>query len=178
MGYIIEISSNDPIYQSPIFSNNKKNKSFISIFRKRRKYKFGKKIGQHYGAQFFTKGQRRGLRIGGSNVGLFVVDTDIENNIVYVGLGENHPGLYKRALFILEKNIHWIREDFPLFFLKEKKINVKCRIRYKQDLQSAKLSSVNKGIYIIFEKHQKSITDGQFAVWYLKEELIGSGLIS
>lgn len=176
LGEIIEISSDDPIYQSPIISINNKENFFLSIFRKRRKYKFGKKIGIHYGAQFFTKGQRRGLRIGGTTKCLFVIDTDIENNIVFVGLGATHPGLYKKALFIREENIHWIREDFS--FLKGNKINVKCRIRYKQDLQHAKLNCVNKGIYIIFEKPQKSITEGQFAVWYFKEEVIGSGLIS
>lgn len=176
LGDIIEISSDDQIYQSPIMPYNNKIVNFISIFRKKRKYKFGKIIGQHYGAQFFTKGQRRGLRIGGSNEGLFVIDTNIETNIVYVGLGENHPGLYNKALFIIENNIHWIRED--LAPKKGNKINVKCRIRYKQDLQDAKLNSVNKGIYIIFEKKQRSITEGQFAVWYLKKEIIGSGLIS
>lgn len=175
LGDIIEISSNDPIYQSLIFQFKNKEECFISIFFKK-KYKFGRKIGHHYGAHFFTKGQRKGLRIGGYPVGLFVLDTDIENNIVYVGMGEDHPGLYKNALFIKKKDIHWIRED--LTFTQGNKLNVKCRIRYRQDLQHAQLQRVNKGLYISFDNPQKSITEGQFAAWYFKKELIGSGIIS
>lgn len=175
LGDIIGISSDDPIFQLPIIPYN--NKEEVFIFRnRRRKYKLGKRIGQHYGAQFFTMGQRKGLRIGGYSKGLFVLDTDIENNLVFVGLDENHPGLYNDALFIINKDIHWIREDLALFQLNV--INVKCRIRYRQDLQHAKLQRVEKGLYIVFDTPQKSITKGQFAAWYLEEELIGSGLIS
>lgn len=175
-GDIIEISSDDPIYQSPFKPFDNKEECFISIFTNRRKYKFGQIIGQHYGAHFFTKGQRKGLRIGGYPEGLFVLDTDIDTNIVYVGMGENHPGLYKNVLFVKEEDIHWIREDLTL--LQGNKLNVMCRIRYRQDLQHAQLQRVKKGLYIIFEKPQKSITEGQFSAWYLKKELIGSGIIS
>lgn len=175
LGSIIEISSDDPTYQSPIIQVNNKEKHFIDIFFKK-KYHFCREIGHHYGAQFFTKGQRKGLRIGGYSKGLFVLDTDIENNIVYVGMGENHPGHYKNALFIKEEDIHWIREDLTLH--QGNKLNVKCRIRYRQDLQHAQLQRVKKGLYISFDKPQKSITEGQFAAWYFKEELIGSGIIS
>jgi tRNA-specific 2-thiouridylase len=176
LGDIIEISFNDPVYQDPIFPFSSNKEWFISIFRKNRKYYSGGIIGQHYGAHFFTKGQRKGIRIGGYPKSLFVLDTDIINNIVYVGMGDNHPGLYKNTLFIKEKDIHWIRKD--LAFHQGNKLNVKCRIRYRQNLQHAKLQQVKKGIYIIFEKPQKSITEGQFAAWYLNEELIGSGKIS
>ncbi|AGC66884.1 tRNA(5-methylaminomethyl-2-thiouridylate)- methyltransferase [Candidatus Uzinura diaspidicola str. ASNER] len=176
LGDIIEISSNDPIYQSPIIPISAKEEGFISIFTNRRKYNFGKVIGQHFGAHLFTKGQRKGIRIGGYTEGLFVLDTDIDNNILYVGIGENHPGLYKNALFIKEEDIHWISEDLALF--QGNKLNVKCRIRYRQDLQHAQLQRVIKGLYITFEKPQKTINEGQFAAWYLKEALIGSGIIS
>lgn len=176
LGNIIEISSEDPIYQSPIIPINSWEEGFISIFTNRRKYKLGKIIGQHSGAHLFTKGQRKGIRIGGYTKGLFVVDTDIVSNIVYVGLGENHPGLYKNALFIKEEDIHWIRDDLTL--LPANKLKVKCRIRYRQDQQEAQLQRVKKGLYITFVKPQKTINEGQFAAWYLKEEIIGSGKIS
>lgn len=176
MGNIIEILFDNPIYQSPIIPFNNKEEGLISILTNLRKYNVGKIIGQHFGAQFFTNGQRKGLRIGGYPEGLFVLDTEIESNIVYVGMGENHPGLYKNALFIKKEDIHWIRED--LTFLQGNKINVKCRIRYRQELQHAKLHRVKQGLYIVFDKYQKAITEGQFAAWYLEEELIGSGLIS
>lgn len=174
MGDIIEISSDDPIYQSPIIRVKNK-ECFISIFEKKN-IEIKQIIGQHYGSHFFTKGQRKGLRIGGFPEGLFVLDIDIENNIVYVGMGEDHPGLYDKVLFIKEENLHWIREDLVL--LQGNKLNVKCRIRYRQNLQHAQLQRVKKGLYISFENPQKSITKGQFAVWYFKEELIGSGMIS
>lgn len=176
LGDIIEISSDDPIYQSPIIPIDNKEKGFISIFTNRRKHKFGKRIGRHYGAHLFTKGQRKGIRIGGYKEGLFVLGTDIETNIIFVGIGESHPGLFKNSLFIKEENIHWIREELALS--KGDKLNVKCRIRYRQDLQHAQLQRAKKGLYISFETPQKTITEGQFAAWYLKEELIGSGFIS
>lgn len=176
LGNIIEISFADRISQSPIIPFNTKEKGFISIFSNIRKYYIGKIIGQHYGAHLFTKGQRKGLRIGGYSEGLFVLDTDIETNIIYVGLGKKHPVFYKNALFIKEENIHWIRED--LTFLQENKINVKCRIRHRQELQRAHLQRVKKGLFIVFEKPQKAISEGQFAAWYFKEEIIGSGLIT
>ena len=93
-----------------------------------------------------------------------------------MGMGKNHPGLYKGALFIKEKDIHWIRKDMELS--KEENLKVKCRIRYRQSLQSACLYKVENGLYIVFEKNQSSITEGQFAAWYIDEELIGSGVIS
>lgn len=176
MGNIIKISSKDPIYQNPIFPLKNMEEWFISIFRKKKIYYSGVVIGKHYGAHFFTKGQRKGIRIGGYKKGLFVLETDINNNIVYVGLGSDHPGLYKQSLFIKEEDIHWMRNDLTL--LQGNKLNVKCRIRYRQNFQYAQLLKVKKGLYINFKKPQKSITEGQFATWYFKEELIGSGLIS
>lgn len=175
LGYFIELKFDNPIYQFPIISFNNKEEGFIYIFTNRRKYNGGKIMGQHYGHHYITKGQRQGLRIGGNPEGIFALNTDIENNIVFVGMRHNHPGLYKNALFIKKEDIHWIREDLKY---QVNKINVKCRIRYRQELQNAKLQSVKKGLYIVFETPQKTITEGQFATWYFKEELIGSGLIS
>ncbi|YBU88136.1 MAG: tRNA 2-thiouridine(34) synthase MnmA [Candidatus Walczuchella monophlebidarum] len=136
----------------------------------------GKVIGYHTGASYFTKGQRKGLRIGGQIERLFVIDTDIEKNIVYVGMGKNHPGLYKRALFVKENDIHWVRYDLALN--NGKSLEVTCRIRYRQPLQRAFLHKVKIGLYTIFEQPQWAITEGQFVAWYLGEELIGSGIIS
>ena len=136
----------------------------------------GKVIGTHPGAYYFTKGQRKGLRIGGQIERLFVIDTDIEKNIVYVGMGKNHPGLYKRALFVKENDIHWVRSDLALN--NGKSLEVTCRIRYRQPLQRAFLHKVKIGLYTIFEQPQWAITEGQFVAWYLGEELIGSGIIS
>ncbi|WP_185862960.1 tRNA 2-thiouridine(34) synthase MnmA [Blattabacterium cuenoti] len=176
-GEIVMIDSNALMYHP-------KKKSFLSkeeelfFLSKRKKYQKsdGKVIGYHHGAQFFTKGQRKGISVGGHKKALFVIETDIKENIVYTGMGKNHPGLYKKSLFIHEKDIHWIREDLAL--LNGEKIEVLCRIRYRQPLQKALLYKIKNGMFIEFEILQCAITEGQFAVWYLDEELIGSGVIS
>ncbi|WP_265614201.1 tRNA 2-thiouridine(34) synthase MnmA [Bacteroidetes bacterium endosymbiont of Geopemphigus sp.] len=176
-GDIIEIPPDTDIYdkQKNFSELNEEKYAFLArnyIYNKT----CGKVIGKHLGAHYFTKGQRKGLGIGGHTEGLFVIDTDIKQNIVYVGMGKNHPGLYKGALFVKENDIHWLRKDLELN--KGEKLKVKCRIRYRQSLQSACLYKVENGLYAIFEKSQVSITEGQFAAWYIDEELIGSGVIS
>ncbi|SMC84925.1 tRNA 2-thiouridine(34) synthase MnmA [Moheibacter sediminis] len=137
---------------------------------------FGKVVGQHDGAHYFTKGQRKGLGVGGMVEPLFVLDTDVEENIIYTGQGSSHPGLFKKALYIQEEEIHWIREDLKLNA--DETLEAMVRIRYRQPLQKATLHKAAKGLYIEFENPQSAITEGQFAAWYLDDELIGSGVIN
>jgi tRNA-specific 2-thiouridylase len=136
----------------------------------------GKVVGIHDGAHFYTIGQRKGLNVGGKAEPLFVIDTDVEKNIVYVGMGQQHKGLYRHGLFIRNDDIHWIRPDLAMITNEVRKYSV--RIRYRQSLQSAQLFQMTDGIYIIFDYPQRGITSGQFAAWYDGEELIGSGVIS
>ncbi|MGE0079063.1 MAG: tRNA 2-thiouridine(34) synthase MnmA [Bacteroidales bacterium] len=136
----------------------------------------GKKVGEHQGAQFYTIGQRKGLNVGGKAEPLFVISTDIAENIVYVGMGQNHPGLYRKALFINTNEIHWVRPDLKLSIGQH--IELMVRIRYRQPLQKATLYYKNEGIYIVFNDPQRGITAGQFAAWYYGDELIGSGVIA
>jgi len=132
--------------------------------------------GKHRGAHFFTIGQRKGLNVGGKKEPLFVISTDIENNIVYTGQGKDHPGLYRKGLFIHSDDIHWIREDIKM---KPGEVrNLLVRIRYRQPLQKASLHLCKEGMYIIFDRMQRGITPGQFAAWYDGEELLGSGAIA
>lgn len=135
----------------------------------------GKTIGKHSGAHFFTIGQRKGLNIGGFREPLFVIGTDTVNNIVYVGEGQSHKGLYRKGLFINNSDIHWIRPDLEVSVGDHRDLLV--RIRYRQPLQHARLFARQEGYYIIFEKSQRGITPGQFAAWYDGEELLGSGVI-
>ena len=132
-------------------------------------------IGTHNGAHFYTIGQRKGLNIGGYREPLFVIGTDIDNNIVYVGESQEHPGLYRKGLRIKNNEIHWIRRDLELRDNESKEYEV--RIRYRQPLQKAMLFRKNGDIYVIFNKLQRGITSGQFAAWYSGEELLGSGTI-
>lgn len=135
----------------------------------------GKVVGEHSGAHFFTIGQRKGLQVGGMKEPLFVLASDTEQNILYVGQGEHHPGLYRDALFMQAPEVHWIREDLRLNPGGE--MRVEARIRYRQPLQAATLMATEKGHFLIFDNPQKSITPGQFAAWYQANELVGSGVI-
>lgn len=135
----------------------------------------GKVVGEHRGAHYFTVGQRKGLGIGGTPEPLFVIHTDTENNLVYTGQGEKHPGLYREALFIKNDDIHFINPADALRPGDEKPFDV--RIRYRQKLQKALLVRTETGLYILFEEPQRGITPGQFAAWYAGDELVGSGVI-
>ena len=138
--------------------------------------KDGKVIGTHQGANFFTIGQRKGLNIGGKEEPMFVISTNIETNIVYAGMGQNHPGLFRKGLFINANEVHWVRPDRMM--KPNESIDLLVRIRYRQPLQQATLHCRENGIYITFKNPQRGITAGQFAAWYDGDELIGSGVIN
>jgi tRNA-specific 2-thiouridylase len=161
---------------------------------KKTRYKenpFGKIVGKHDGAQFYTIGQRKGLNIGGHKDSIFVIETDIPDNIIYVGEGHTHKGLSRSCLRIDPSEIHWIREDMRMAVGEIRRYRV--RIRYRQPLQDATLIMRENGLYILFDQPQRGITSGQFATWYSpladsKEassslhkdtsvEMIGSGVI-
>ena len=135
----------------------------------------GKKAGEHNGAHFYTIGQRKGLGVGGRKEPLFIIGTDVERNIVYVGEGYAHPGLFRRGLYIRPGEMHWISPDSILPMDSSARYSV--RIRYRQPLQGAMLHTTPEGSYIIFDEPQRGITPGQFAAWYSGDELVGSGVI-
>jgi tRNA-specific 2-thiouridylase len=131
--------------------------------------------GEHNGAHFYTKGQRKGLNIGGTPEPLFVIDTDVNSNTIYVGQGKAHPGLHRQGLRVLNKDIHWLREDLKL--KNDEDATYKARIRYRQPLEPARLYQREDALYIIFDNEQTAIAEGQFVAWYNDDELIGSGVI-
>jgi tRNA-specific 2-thiouridylase len=135
----------------------------------------GKIIGTHNGAHFFTIGQRKGINIGGFREPLFVLGTDIRENILFVGEGQSHPGLHRKGLFIRSNDIHWIRTDLEMKTGEVREYDV--RIRYRQPLQKARLFRRKKGIYIVFNRLQRGVAPGQFAAWYHGDEVMGSGVI-
>ena len=136
----------------------------------------GKIVGEHQGAHYFTKGQRKGLDVGGTKEPLFVIETDVVENVIYTGQGKNHPGLYRRTLFVKDEELHWVRPDLALKV--DENMQVMARIRYRQALEKATLYKVNGGLYVDFKKKQSAITEGQFVAWYIDDELIGSGVIA
>ncbi|MES2811333.1 MAG: tRNA 2-thiouridine(34) synthase MnmA [Bacteroidota bacterium] len=135
-----------------------------------------KVVGKHQGAHYFTIGQRKGLNVGGTKEALFIIATDIETNSIYTGQGHTHPGLFKKALFVAQDEIHWIRTDLALKV--GETMPVKARIRYRQELQDAILHQFVNGLYVEFNQPQSAITEGQFVSWHINDELIGSGVIS
>ena len=136
----------------------------------------GKVVGEHQGAHYFTIGQRKGLDVGGTKEPLFVLETDVNENIIYTGQGKGHPGLYRRTLFVDQDELHWVRTDLALEV--DGTMEVMARIRYRQPLQKAVLYRVDTGLYVDFAEKQSAITEGQFVAWYIGDELIGSGVIS
>lgn len=176
-GEIIEIPSDYSGYhkEPPIYNSKEEELAFISEKQNYSK-EDGKVVGKHQGAHYFTKGQRKGLAVGGTTEPLFVIDTDVKENVIYVGLGKNHPGLYKNGLLVFPEETHWVRNDLKINV--GETISVMARIRYRQKLEKAIIYSTNSGLYVIFENPQSAITEGQFVAWYIGEELIGSGVIS
>ena len=135
----------------------------------------GKKIGEHKGAHFYTIGQRKGLGIGGRKESLFIIGTDVAQNVIYVGEGDSHPGLHRKALKIKPEEIHWVNPSRELKVGESARFSV--RIRYRQPLQQATLFVREEGAYLLFDEAQRGIAAGQFAAWYDGEELVGSGVI-
>jgi tRNA-specific 2-thiouridylase len=176
-GLIVEIPQENELYQKelPVFKSEVDKLKHLS-----RKIAYqitdGKVVGKHQGAHYFTKGQRKGLAVGGTAEPLFVIDTDVDDNIIYTGQGKAHPGLLKSVLFVKESEVHWIRQDLVLKV--DETLKVKARIRYRQPLQDAILYKMENGLYVAFKKEQSAITEGQFVAWYLEDELVGSGVIS
>jgi len=175
-GKIIIIPKDSNIYSK----KNSENISYENLYNISKSFNYslndGNHIGNHSGAHFFTVGQRKGLSIGGTKEPLFVLKTDVKNNIIFVGEGKEHPGLYRKTLFISQNDLHFVRTD--IYQKKEIYYKVKARIRYRQPLQNAFLLIVNNGAFLIFDKKQSSVAKGQFAVWYKNKELLGSGIIN
>lgn len=176
-GVIVEIPKEQEIFNviMPQFDSKEEKLKYLS---RKIDYKVddGKIVGKHQGAHYFTNGQRKGLGVGGNVEPLFVIDTDVNENVIYTGQGKEHPGLLKKALFVSNEELHWVREDLALKL--DETMQVKARIRYRQSLQEAKLYKVDSGLYVEFNEFQSAITEGQFVAWYLNDELVGSGVIS
>ena len=176
-GEIVEIFRDSELYQKemPNFENKLEELRYLSS-KIHYKKEDGKVIGKHQGAQYYTIGQSKGLGIGGHKESCFIIHRDMEHNILFVGEGHSFPGLYRKALKINPSEVHWVREDLKLN--NGETMDAMVRIRYRQPLEKATLYQFEEGLYIEFENPQSAIAEGQFAVWYDGEELLGSGVIS
>ena len=176
-GEIVQVSDTADVYQreQPNFNSKEEELDFFAT-----KYQYnkldGKVVGKHLGAHYFTKGQRKGLAVGGTKEPLFVIETDVRENVIYAGEGKHHKGLFRSVLFVSNEEEHWIREDLKL--KNQESLDVEARIRYRQPLEKAILHKVENGIFVEFQNPQSAIQEGQFVAWYQNEELLGSGVIS
>jgi tRNA-uridine 2-sulfurtransferase len=174
-GPIIEIPADMPQFKA--YHNLEKTEENLAALVKPFVYHVedGIKVHEHIGAHYYTIGQRKGLHIGGRPNPSFVIGIDTTENVVYTGQEETHPGLSRSALLIRNEDIHFIN---PNYKLKDgDSLTCKVRIRYRQPLQEATLYKKEEGLYILFKDLQKGITPGQFATFYIEDELIGSGVI-
>jgi tRNA-uridine 2-sulfurtransferase len=176
-GLIFEVEAENEIYNQPEINFDTIEEK-LAFEAKNIIYtpELAKVVGKHQGAHYFTIGQRKGLNVGGTKEALFIISTNVETNTIYTGQGANHPGLFKKALFVSSEEIHWIRPDLAL--KTGQTMQIMARIRYRQELQKATLHQFENGMYVAFEKPQSAITQGQFVSWHINEELIGSGVIS
>ncbi|MAO46463.1 MAG: tRNA 2-thiouridine(34) synthase MnmA [Crocinitomicaceae bacterium] len=169
-GNIIEIDSDHSVFKADISDNHSRSQAFNFS------EDMGLVVGKHQGAHFYTIGQRKGLNVGGKPEPLFVIGTDVYTNTVYVGQGDKHPGLFRDALLVKTEEIHWVRPSQKL------KVGESCeyslRFRYRQPLQTGRLEMTEDGVYMLFDTPQKGIASGQFATWYMNDELVGSGPIA
>ena len=163
-GRIVEVSGHSPVIQE---AKPGKPWGFVP--------EDGVEVGTHQGAHYFTVGQRKGLLVGGKPLPLFVLATDVEQNVVYVGQGEDHPGLYRSALWIAAADVHWVQPWRSLD--SGSSADFLVRIRYRQALVPARLRAEDGGLWIAFSKPMKAVAPGQFAAWYEGDDLIGSGVI-
>lgn len=134
----------------------------------------GKIVGRHNGVYFYTLGQRRGLGIGGSADGngerWFVLDKDVEKNLLIVSQGEDSI-LFKDGL---------ITEGFNFITPPpSREFDCEIRIKHRQPLQKAKATVLDNGdVRILFEQKQRAIAPGQYAVIYFGEICLGGGVIN
>ena len=170
VGSIVEIPSDHDIYKADRISNSERASSYTYSPN------MGEIVGEHQGAHFYTIGQRKGLNVGGKPEPLFVIGTCVETNTIYVGCGENHPGLHRDAILIKTEEIHWIQPSQRLDVGESKEYSL--RFRYRQPLQKGRIEMTSEGLYLLFDSPQKGVASGQFATWYDGDALVGSGPIA
>ena len=176
-GIIVQIDKNHPVYQHSLPEGlSLEERLAFEANKIKYTHEMGKVVGKHQGAHYFTIGQRKGLNVGGTTDPLFIIATDVTTNTIYTGLTSQHPGLFRKALFISNPELHWVRTDLAL--ANGESMQVMARIRYRQPLQKATLYQFESGMYVAFDEPQSAITEGQFVAWHIDEELIGSGVIS
>ena len=134
----------------------------------------GEYLGRHHGLMYHTIGQRQGLGIGGlanhTEAPWYVVGKNLDDNILLVAQGNEHPALFSDSLSI--GDIYWVADESPLLPLR-----CSAKVRYRQPDQASTVQSKDDGYHVVFDRPQRAITPGQSAVFYLDERCLGGGVI-
>ena len=132
----------------------------------------GKKVGTHHGVAYYTIGQRRGLAIGGPGDAYFVVDKDVEQNIVYVAQGKDHPALFSDELTAYDAT--WVSGFAP----SPLPYHCQAKIRYRQPDQECVIESIDDAtLHVRFLVPHRAITSEQSIVFYKDGICLGGAVI-
>ncbi len=124
-------------------------------------------VGRHIGLMYYTIGQRRGLNLGGEHSRSYVVEKDLDNNILYVANGDENKYLYSTKVIINDFN-----------FLTDETIkNCSCKFRYRQEDVRCVVSNISGNTLEIVYDKTRAVTPGQFCVLYDNEKCLGGGII-
>lgn len=135
----------------------------------------GTPCGEHDGLMYYTMGQRKGLGIGGGHgdkeAPWFVADKDLDNNILIVAQGHDHPALYHQQL--VANQVHWIAGSPPVSLE-----GLAAKIRYRQADQPCTITDLSQDqVQVQFDSKQFAITPGQSVVFYAGNECLGGAII-
>lgn len=136
----------------------------------------GQYIGKHHGLMYYTLGQRQGLGIGGvknaPDEPWFVLEKDLDNNVLIVGQGHDHPLMLHNTLEAGQ--LDWCGSQSLTATLR-----CTAKTRYRQPDQACVVEPLAGGlrIKVSFDKPQRAITPGQSVVLYAGEVCLGGGII-
>ncbi|TXS92891.1 tRNA 2-thiouridine(34) synthase MnmA [Parahaliea maris] len=134
----------------------------------------GEVLGRHQGLMYHTIGQRQGLGIGGradaADAPWYVVDKDLERNVLLVAQGNDHPALFKSTLYT--GAIYWVAGSAPAL-----PAQLTAKVRYRQADQACTLHRDGEGYRVEFDTPQRAITPGQSVVFYADDTCLGGGVI-
>lgn len=137
----------------------------------------GKVVGKHNGLMYYTIGQRKGIGLGGiknaEEKPWFTLEKDLKRNVLIIGQGTDHPGLYKTQLTCIKPT--WVSGAAPDF----NNTNISAKIRYRQEDQACKITELSQeSLKVEFEQAQRAITQGQSVVFYQGEICLGGAIIN
>lgn len=134
----------------------------------------GEVIGSHDGLMYYTLGQRQGLGIGGGHGNgqpWFVVEKDLERNVLVVAQGTDHERLYSTSM--IATDVNWVIGQKP-----EHEFRCTAKFRYRQPDQGVLVRVLpDNCVEVLFDQPQKAVTPGQAVVFYQGEECLGGGTI-